>query len=130
VIRIFFTLAVVAFVCVAVALFLGIWVGELHKVIEPDVSADVRQATIERASVHRQAGLAAAIVVIFANSISVTYFIGTSRWCRGRRRSRNGIAKHGQLGNAAFSGGSIGDGVSWTFILRTGREHSRPLWRD
>jgi hypothetical protein len=24
----------------------------------------------------------AAIVVIFANSISVTYFIGTSRWCR------------------------------------------------
>jgi hypothetical protein len=82
VIRVFFTLAVFALVCVAAALFLGIQIGELHRVIEPDIPTELRQATIERASVHRQAGLVAAIVVIFANSISVTYFIGTSRWCR------------------------------------------------
>jgi hypothetical protein len=82
VIRIFFTLAVVALACVAVALFLGIQVGDLHAMIEPTTPPEVRETSIERASVHRQAGLVAAIVVIFANSISVTYFIGTSRWCR------------------------------------------------
>jgi hypothetical protein len=82
VIRIFFTLAAFALVCVAVALLLGIYVGDLHAMLKTEVLPEVRETTIERASIHRQAGLVAAIVVIFANSISVTYFIGTSRWCR------------------------------------------------
>jgi hypothetical protein len=82
VIRIFFTLAVFATICFAVALGLGIRVGDLHQALSPDVSAEARDVTIERASTHRQAGLAAAIVVIFANSLAVTYFIGTSRWCK------------------------------------------------
>jgi hypothetical protein len=82
VIRIFFTLAVFALVCVATALFLGIRVGDLHAAAEPDTPVDIREATKQRFSAHFSMGLAAAIVVIFANSISVTYFIGTSRWCK------------------------------------------------
>ena len=31
---------------------------------------------------HRLSGTAAALVVVFVESIVVTYFIGTSRWCR------------------------------------------------
>ncbi|HZZ72658.1 MAG TPA: hypothetical protein VFE24_10410 [Pirellulales bacterium] len=34
------------------------------------------------ASVHRLAGVGAAIFVILAHSIAVTYFVGTSRWCK------------------------------------------------
>lgn len=34
------------------------------------------------ATSHRQAGVAAALVVALVNSIVVTYFVGTSRWCR------------------------------------------------
>ena len=81
-IRIFFTLAVFSLICVAVALFLGVYIGDLHDVLEPDTPTSVRAATIERASLHRQIGVAAAIVVILANSLAVTYFIGTSRWCK------------------------------------------------
>jgi amino acid transporter len=82
VIRIFFTLAVFSLVCTAAALLLGIQVGDLHGVLDLDTPEAVRETTIERASVHRRAGVAAAIVVIFANSLAVTYFIGTSRWCK------------------------------------------------
>jgi hypothetical protein len=82
VIRIFFSLAVFALLAVAAALLLGIYIGDLHGVLDADTPAAARDATIDRASVHRRAGLAAAIVVILANSISVTYFIGTSRWCK------------------------------------------------
>jgi hypothetical protein len=81
-IRIFFTLAVFSLICVALALFSGIYIGDLHGVLGPDTSEAVRETTIERASVHRRAGVAAALVVIFANSLAVTYFIGTSRWCK------------------------------------------------
>jgi hypothetical protein len=82
VIRIFLTLAIFSLVCMAVALFLGISIGDLHAVLDPATTPSVRQETIQRASVHRQAGVAAAIVVILANSLAVTYFIGTSRWCK------------------------------------------------
>ena len=32
--------------------------------------------------VHRMFGIASALVVVLVNSIAVTYFVGTSRWCR------------------------------------------------
>jgi hypothetical protein len=35
-----------------------------------------------RMSMHMLLGIAASLVAILLNSISVTYFIGTSRWCR------------------------------------------------
>lgn len=34
------------------------------------------------ATIHRLSGVAAAITVVLANSIVVTYFVGTSRWCK------------------------------------------------
>jgi hypothetical protein len=34
------------------------------------------------ATVHRLTGVAAALMVVFVESVIVTYFIGTSRWCR------------------------------------------------
>lgn len=33
-------------------------------------------------TVHRLVGVAAALVTVLVNSITVTYFIGTARWCR------------------------------------------------
>lgn len=50
--------------------------------------ADHRQATREfdalrpRVNVHMLLGIAASLVAILVNSIAVTYFVGTSRWCR------------------------------------------------
>ena len=37
---------------------------------------------VRRASLHMLVGILAAIVAILVSSISVTYFIGTSRWCK------------------------------------------------
>ena len=34
------------------------------------------------ATVHRLTGIAAALGVVFVESVVVTYFIGTSRWCK------------------------------------------------
>src|SRR3989337_2072811 len=58
----------------AAALILGLSVGDLYH----DRSAD----TLRWATVHRLTGVAAALVVVLVNSIVVTYFIGTSRWCK------------------------------------------------
>ncbi len=58
----------------AAALVLGLYVGDLHQQPSPD--------TLRWASVHRLLGVAAALVVVLVNSIVVTYFIGTSRWCK------------------------------------------------
>jgi len=34
------------------------------------------------ATLHRLSGMAAGLVLVFVNSVVVTYFIGTSRWCK------------------------------------------------
>lgn len=73
-IRIFISLVVVALVMMAAALVFGLYVGDLHSEHTPD--------TLRWASVHRLLGVAAALVVVLVNSIVVTYFIGTSRWCK------------------------------------------------
>jgi hypothetical protein len=44
--------------------------------------ADEVRPTINRARLHMLVGIAAALVTVLVNSITVTYFIGTSRWCR------------------------------------------------
>ncbi len=55
-------------------LSIGLIVGDLHP---------PHQAAIDRlATVHRLAGLATALVIVLVNSIVVTYFVGTSRWCK------------------------------------------------
>ena len=58
----------------ASTLILGLSVGDLYD--------DPSQDTLRWATVHRLTGVATALVVVLVNSIVVTYFIGTSRWCK------------------------------------------------
>ncbi len=53
---------------------LGLWLGDLH--------GQTDQAVLRWGTVHRLSGVLAALVVVLVNSMSVTYFIGTGRWCR------------------------------------------------
>ena len=74
--RIFTPLASVAALLMLATLALG-WSLRLHEIRDPtDLNAK------SWAAWHRQAGVVAALVVVLVNSIVVTYFIGTSRWCR------------------------------------------------
>lgn len=58
----------------AAALVLGLSVGDLRQAPSDE--------TLRWATVHRLTGVAAALVAVLVNSIVVTYFIGTSRWCK------------------------------------------------
>ena len=53
---------------------LGLWLGDLHGQTDPLV--------LRWGTVHRLSGVLAALVVVLVNSMGVTYFIGTGRWCR------------------------------------------------
>jgi hypothetical protein len=73
-VRIFTTLALFALVLMSAALLLGLYLGDIHGAHDPD--------TLRWAMVHRLLGVAAALAVVLVDSIVVTYFIGTSRWCK------------------------------------------------
>jgi hypothetical protein len=53
---------------------LGLWIGDLHDATDP--------TTLRWGTVHRLSGVLAALMVVLVNSMAVTYFIGTGRWCR------------------------------------------------
>lgn len=72
--RIFLTLAWFALVMMMATFFVGLSIDDLHD----DRSQEMRQW----ATVHRLSGLASALAVVLVHSIVVTYFIGTSRWCK------------------------------------------------
>jgi hypothetical protein len=72
--RIFASLALFAILLMATALILGLFVGDIHG------TQDLQR--LGWARVHRLLGLASAVVVVLVDSIVVTYFIGTSRWCK------------------------------------------------
>lgn len=72
--RIFLTLAWFAVLFVAATMLIGLSMGDLR--------SDPSDQTLAWARVHRLSGVAAALVVVFVNSILVTYFIGTTRWCK------------------------------------------------
>lgn len=72
--RIFVTLAWFAVVMMAATLILGLAIDDLHTDHSPEM--------LRWATVHRLAGVATALVVVLVHSIVVTYFIGTSRWCK------------------------------------------------
>jgi Na+/serine symporter len=72
--RIFSALASFAILMLIVTLLLGLYVGDLH---QPH-----SKSTGDVGMVHRLFGIATALVVVLVNSIVMTYFIGTSRWCR------------------------------------------------
>jgi hypothetical protein len=74
VVRIFTTLAVFAVFMVGSALALGLYLGDIHGIRDPEI--------LRWATVHRLLGLAAALTVVLVDCISMTYFIGTGRWCK------------------------------------------------
>ena len=75
-IRIFFTLATISIALLIAAFLMGLMMGDLHVKPEPT------DESLHSARVHRLTGLAAALAVVFVESVVVTYFIGTSRWCK------------------------------------------------
>jgi hypothetical protein len=72
--RILLTLASLSVLLLAAALVVGLSIGDLYH--------DPTQATLHSATVHRLTGMAAALGVVFVESVIATYFIGTSRWCK------------------------------------------------
>jgi hypothetical protein len=75
-IRILFTLAALSLVLLAAALVIGLSMGDLYAQPLPTYE------TQSWATLHRLVGLGAALGVVFVESVIVTYFIGTSRWCK------------------------------------------------
>jgi hypothetical protein len=73
--RIFPTLASLSLMLVAAALVFGLSTGDLY--------ADPPSAeTLAWRTRHTLTGVAGALAVVLVESIAVTYFIGTSRWCK------------------------------------------------
>jgi hypothetical protein len=109
--RIFSTLALLAFLLLALNLALGLATGDYNGAAtqlldaqrnvqaagrssldsshetaaakaELIAMADEVRPIVSRARLHMLIGIAAALVNVLVNSITVTYFIGTARWCR------------------------------------------------
>ena len=108
--RIFSTLALLAFLLLALNLALGLATGDYNGAAAQLLAAqreaqtvkssggssgeiagaerkmlalaDEWQPVLTRARMHMLVGIAAALVNVLVNSITVTYFIGTARWCR------------------------------------------------
>lgn len=72
--RILFTLALLSLILMGTVLVIGLSIGDLY--------ANPTDDMLHLATVHRLTGIAAALGVVFVESIVITYFIGTSRWCK------------------------------------------------
>ncbi len=72
--RILFSLASFSLILMSAAMLLGLSVGDLYD--QPS------EQTLRWATAHRLTGIAAALAVVLVESVIVTYFIGTSRWCK------------------------------------------------
>lgn len=72
--QVFSRAALFALVLLVATACLGLWLGDLHGVTDP--------AMLRWGTVHRLTGVLTALVVVLVNSLTVTYFIGTGRWCR------------------------------------------------
>jgi len=73
--RIFPMLASFSLMLMGVAVTLGLIIGDLY-------AHPVTQATLDWRGRHMMTGVAAALFVVLVESIGVTYFVGTSRWCK------------------------------------------------
>lgn len=102
--RILTTLAILSLVLMQAALILGVYVGDLYR----DPSAE----TLHMATIHRLTGIAAALGVVFVESVVATYFIGTSRWCKEvsetYRLDAARVQKSNQLKRRAFAVAVVG----------------------
>jgi hypothetical protein len=74
--RILLTLSILSLLVLSAALLIGLSVGDLYQQPQPT------EATLRMATIHRLTGIAAALGVVFVESVVATYFIGTSRWCK------------------------------------------------
>lgn len=72
--RIFPTLASLSIGLYLASIVLGLSIGDLY--------SDPTAATLRVRGIHMLMGTSAALAVVFVHSIVVTYFIGTSRWCK------------------------------------------------
>jgi len=72
--RVFSRVATFAVAILVATAVLGLWLGDLHGQTDPHV--------LRWGTVHRLSGVLAALLVVLVNSMAVTYFIGTGRWCR------------------------------------------------
>jgi hypothetical protein len=73
--RILLTLASLSLILLVAAMVLGFGIGDLY-------APQPKQHTLNWATIHRLTSIAAALAVVFVESVVVTYFIGTSRWCK------------------------------------------------
>ncbi|MCA9215606.1 MAG: hypothetical protein KDB27_21220 [Planctomycetales bacterium] len=101
--RIFFSLAIFAILLLITTVVLGLNIGdyngevirlraELASVEQPTNDEELAAAKErvdaaigpmrQRSSVHRMVAILTAIVTLLVNSIAITYFVGTSRWCK------------------------------------------------
>ena len=76
--RIFTTLALLSLGLFLAAIALGLGIGNLYD--QSDMDAFL--SAIRWRGVHMLTGTATALTVVLVHSIVVTYFIGTSRWCK------------------------------------------------
>lgn len=74
--RYFYPLAATALLMMGATLVLGLTLRGL------DIRDPSDRAAQAWASIHRQAGILTGVGVLLVHSIVVTYFIGTSKWCR------------------------------------------------
>ena len=74
--RIFLTLASLSVMLLLAAMLMGLSMGDLYERPVPT------RETLYWATLHRLTGVAAALAVVFVESVVITYFIGTSRWCK------------------------------------------------
>ena len=72
--RIFPTLAVLSLLVMFAAVALGLSIGDLYHAPS--------EQTLHIRGVHMLTGTAAALAVVLVHSIVITYFVGTSRWCK------------------------------------------------
>lgn len=72
--RVFSRAAAFAVALMLATAVLGLWLGDLH--------GQTDRAVLRWGTVHRLSGVLSALMVVLVNSMVVTYFIGTGRWCR------------------------------------------------
>jgi len=72
--RVLLSLASLSIILMAAALIIGLTIGDLY--------GKPSQEILHWATIHRLTGVAAALAVVFVESVIVTYFVGTSRWCK------------------------------------------------
>lgn len=102
--RILTTLSILSLALAFAALMMGLSIGDLYSEPSPD--------TLRLATVHRLTGIAAALAVVFVESVVVTYFVGTSRWCKEvsetYRLDMTRVARSNQLKRRAFAVALLG----------------------